>query len=255
MSGNLKLFLLAVITQATLIFALFTDINWSWVLGTCVFTGIIEQIFFHRLFAHRAWECPRWLELVGLHISSLLFMGTSVAWVAVHRLHHSESDTSKDPHSPLHKPWWYVQFFPPYFEPFVPRYAKDLLKDPVHKFYFYHYFKIVILSHLLILVVIGIENYIYGFLPGIGLAYILANSVNVTNHGDPLLWISYRNKNAKDYSLNNRLSGYLTFDGWHSNHHVHPTRWYYGSKWYEIDLAGVAIAIITILTGSFRKNQ
>ena len=62
-------------------------------IGIYFLFGITEEIFFHRLYTHRSWNCPRWLEIVGLWLSSMLFLGSSILFVALHRYHHSTSDT------------------------------------------------------------------------------------------------------------------------------------------------------------------
>ncbi len=212
-------------------------------IGTYFFFGITEQIFFHRLFVHRSWKCPRWLEIIGLGISSMVFVGSSIIFVALHRYHHATSDTKKDPHSPYNLPIWKIQFGGAFFEPLQISLAKDLIKDKVHSFYHKYYFKLTIASHLLIGLIIGWQNFFFGYLPGIGLAIIGAKGINWMNHGK-ISWLRYRNYETKDRSLNNWITGYLGFDGWHNNHHAAPEKKYYGYKWWELDTAGIVILIL-----------
>jgi stearoyl-CoA desaturase (delta-9 desaturase) len=254
-SPKLKITILTALAQLSIILTFFYSDYQTLIalLVTYLVIGASEQVFLHRLFVHRSWNCPRWLEIVGLGLSSLTLMGPSVIWVAVHRLHHLTSDTVKDPHSPLYHSHWYVQFRHPEFSPVILSYSKDLLKDKFHRFFFDHYFKIVFFLLLSLAVIFGLKIFLVGILPGIGLAYILANLTNNLSHGNETI-VSKKSKASKDSSLNHYILGFLTFSGWHGNHHSYPTRWWTGTKWYQIDLAGLIIAALMLLTFTWKKN-
>jgi len=50
------------------------------------------------------------------------------------------------------------------------------------------------------------------------------------------MWGS-RRFTTRDLSTNNFLVAIFTFgEGWHNNHHAHPTSARHGLKWYEVDL-------------------
>jgi sn-1 stearoyl-lipid 9-desaturase len=56
--------------------------------------------------------------------------------------------------------------------------------------------------------------------------------VNSATH----MWGS-RRFSTRDDSTNNWLVALLTFgEGWHNNHHAHPTSARHGLKWFEIDM-------------------
>jgi stearoyl-CoA desaturase (delta-9 desaturase) len=56
--------------------------------------------------------------------------------------------------------------------------------------------------------------------------------VNSATH----IWGSRRFK-TRDLSTNNWLVALMTFgEGWHNNHHAHPTSARHGLRWYEVDL-------------------
>ena len=47
----------------------------------------------------------------------------------------------------------------------------------------------------------------------------------------------YRRFRTRDDSTNNWMVALLTFgEGWHNNHHAHPTAARHGLRWYEIDM-------------------
>lgn len=242
MDNRIKITICTVLCQLSILLLIFFgSFNQLMIaIGTYFFFGIAEQIFFHRLFTHRAWKCSRWLEIIGLYLSSMVFLGSSIFFVALHRYHHGTSDTDKDPHSPKNLPFWKIQFGGAYFKPLKINLAKDLYKDSIHRFYHEHYFLLTISSHILVGLIIGWQNFFFGYLPGIGLAIIGAKAINWSNHGKTS-WLRYRNHETCDESVNNWFAGYLGFDGWHNNHHAHPEKKYYGCKWWELDIAGLVI--------------
>ena len=53
---------------------------------------------------------------------------------------------------------------------------------------------------------------------------------------------------TRDDSRNNWLVALLTFgEGWHNNHHAHPTSARHGLVWYEFDPSWVQIKILKLL--------
>jgi stearoyl-CoA desaturase (delta-9 desaturase) len=68
-------------------------------------------------------------------------------------------------------------------------------------------------------------------------------TVNSVTH----LWGS-RRFSTRDDSRNNVLIALLTFgEGWHNNHHAHPTSARHGLAWYEIDFSWIQISILKFL--------
>ena len=67
--------------------------------------------------------------------------------------------------------------------------------------------------------------------------------VNSATH----LWGSRRFK-TRDDSTNNWWVALLTFgEGWHNNHHAHPTSARHGLAWYEFDFNWIGISTLQIL--------
>jgi stearoyl-CoA desaturase (delta-9 desaturase) len=56
--------------------------------------------------SHRSLKLPLWLERTLVTIG--LPAGTPIQWAGHHRYHHLHSDTALDPHSPLHRGFWYA---------------------------------------------------------------------------------------------------------------------------------------------------
>src|SRR4029077_13080472 len=55
---------------------------------------------YHRLLTHRSYKTPKWVEYVLTVCGTLALEGGPIFWVAVHRLHHQNTDHEGDPHSP-----------------------------------------------------------------------------------------------------------------------------------------------------------
>jgi len=67
--------------------------------------------------------------------------------------------------------------------------------------------------------------------------------VNSATH----MWGSVR-FNAKDDSKNNWWVALMTFgEGWHNNHHAHPTSARHGLAWYEFDISWITIKMLRAL--------
>jgi len=54
-----------------------------------------------------------------------------------------------------------------------------------------------------------------------------------------------RRFNTRDDSTNNWWVALLTFgEGWHNNHHAHPTSARHGLAWYELDITWIEIWVL-----------
>lgn len=197
-------------------------------------------VTYHRLLSHRAFRAPRWFRIFGSLCGVYGFYGSPLAWASVHRDHHRWSDTEKDPHSPLFKPWWDVQIFSFLYTPRF-RNIPDLTADPFLRFVHKHYLKIHV-GIILILVAIDPFAVFYAYLWPAFFIWHFASSVNVLGH-----LTGYRNFQTKDSSRNNWWLSLLVFgEGWHNNHHAHPARASFSSKWWEIDPGNWIVNLVKV---------
>ena len=110
-------------------------------------SGLGITVGFHRLFTHRSFKTSPALRGVFAILGSIAIEGPVISWVADHRKHHAFSDQPGDPHSPHvdHGGGWRgalrglaararrLAVHPhPARQP--PRYAPDLIADPVVSF-------------------------------------------------------------------------------------------------------------------------
>jgi stearoyl-CoA desaturase (delta-9 desaturase) len=190
--------------------------------------GINTTTFMHRAWCHRAWVPNKWLNICALIIHNIGCTGKTLAWAAVHRKHHRFSDTEKDPHSPYYKGKFYVAtaVYDMDFPKDIGIYSKDLIKDPIHM-WFSNYYWVINVSLWTLLAIINI-NWLILWLGIIGFHMIKNKSFNVLGHND----------SSTKESTNSIFYAWLYLHGepWHRNHHLDPTNWRFGHKWYEIDL-------------------
>ena len=166
---------------------------------------------------------------------TLALEGGPIFWVATHRIHHQNSDREGDPHTPREGTWWAHMGWIVSGEGLhhdasvLARYAPDLVRDPVH----------VALSkwHWTSNVIVGLALLAYG-----GLPYVLWGIFFRTTVGLHATWLvnsathkwGARRFETRDDSTNNWWVALLTFgEGWHNNHHAHPTSARHGLAWYE----------------------
>jgi fatty-acid desaturase len=212
---------------------------------------------YHRLLTHRGYHTYRWIEYVLTWCGTLALEGGPIFWVATHRVHHQHSDREGDPHTPREGTWWahagwILSGEGLHHEAAVlARYAPDLVRDPVHRW----------LSrwHWTSNVAIGLALLAFG-----GLPYVLWGIFFRTTLGLHATWLvnsathkwGSRRFETRDDSTNNWWVALLTFgEGWHNNHHAHPTSARHGLAWYEVDANWIGIRTLEALGLAWRVQQ
>ena len=198
---------------------------------------------YHRLLTHRGYTTYKWVEYVLTWCGTLALEGGPIFWVATHRIHHQHSDRDGDPHTPREGTWWahagwIITGAGLHHDASVlARYAPDLVRDRGH----------VALSrwHWTSSVVVGLGLLAFG-----GIPYVLWGTFFRTTAGLHATWLvnsathkwGSRRFATRDDSTNNWWVALLTFgEGWHNNHHAHPTSARHGLAWYEVDLNWIGI--------------
>ena len=205
--------------------------------------GLGISMGYHRLHTHRSYHVPRLLEYFFAVCGTLTLEGGPIFWVAVHRIHHQKSDQAGDPHSPREGAWWAHIGWILLGEAnhkntrLMSKYAPDLAK---HKFYVwlnnYHWVPLVALTVLLGLIG-GLPLVLWGTCVRVVVGLHATWLVNSATH----LW-GRRRFETRDDSRNSWWVALLTFgEGWHNNHHAHPTSARHGLAWYEFDPSWITI--------------
>jgi stearoyl-CoA desaturase (delta-9 desaturase) len=207
--------------------------------------GLGISMGYHRLHTHRSYQIPLFLEYFFAVCGSMTLEGGPIFWVATHRLHHQKSDQPGDPHSPRDGAWWSHVGWILLGETnhnntrVLSKYAPDLAK---HKFYVwlnnYHWVPLTILGGILYAVG-GWPLFLWAGCLRVVVGLHSTWLVNSATH----MW-GRRRFETRDDSRNSWWVALLTFgEGWHNNHHAHPTSARHGLAWYEIDHSWILISI------------
>jgi len=201
---------------------------------------------YHRLLTHRSYKVPKWMEYFFAVCGTLTLEGGPIFWVATHRIHHQFSDREGDPHSPhdgafwAHMGWLLTGESHHADTKTMSKYAPDLAKDPVHVWLNNYHWVPLIVSSLALLYFGGISYLLWGTFMRVTLGLHFTWLVNSATH----MW-GPRRFATRDDSRNNWWVALLTFgEGWHNNHHAHPTSARHGLAWFEFDMSWCQIWLL-----------
>jgi stearoyl-CoA desaturase (delta-9 desaturase) len=201
---------------------------------------------YHRLLTHRGYKTPRWVEYFLTLCGTLALEGGPIFWVATHRIHHQKSDKEGDPHTPREGGWWahmgWILFGEGHHNKtdVLAKYAPDLAAD--------RFYRVLNTYHWVPLTVLGLIAAAIGGWPAV--YWVVFLRVVVGLHATWLvnsathMWGS-RRFDIKDDSKNSWWVALITFgEGWHNNHHAHPTSARHGLAWYELDVSWITIRMM-----------
>ncbi len=224
--------------------ALITAVILYWVGGSL---GI--GMGFHRLITHRGYKVPKFVEYFLVTCGSLALEGGPIQWVTTHRIHHAHTDRMGDPHTPRDGGWWaHVGWIlrgaaQDHDQATLERYAPDLITNRYYILLDRFYYVPLIILAVSLLVFGGWSVMLWGIFLRVTLALHTTWLVNSATH----MWGRRRFETGED-SRNSWWVALLTFgEGWHNNHHAHPTSARHGLKWYEIDLNWWGIRVLQFL--------
>ena len=123
------------------------------------------------------------------------------------------------------------------------KYAPDLAKHP---FYIWlnnwHWVPMVVLGAIL-MAIGGYQLLCWGIFLRVVVGLHATWLVNSATH----MW-GNRRFATKDDSRNNWWVALMTFgEGWHNNHHAHPTSARHGLAWYEFDISWITLTMLKAL--------
>ncbi len=214
-----------------------------------VTVGLGISLGYHRLHTHRSYKIPKLLEYFFAVCGASTLEGGPIFWVATHRIHHQKSDQEGDPHSPHDGAWWahvgwiLVGEAKHNNTAMLSKYAPDLARD---RFYVwlnnYHWVPVLALA-VVLFAIGGLPFVLWGMCVRIVVGLHATWLVNSATH----MWGS-RRFTTRDDSKNNWWVALLTFgEGWHNNHHAHPTSARHGLAWYEFDLSWIELKLLKYL--------
>jgi stearoyl-CoA desaturase (delta-9 desaturase) len=228
---------------------------WSWpavisaVLLYWVAGSLGVGMGYHRLLTHRGYKVPKVVEYFLVTCASLSLQGGPIEWTTTHRMHHAHTDRQGDPHTPREGRWWsHVGWIvagtaQKHERVVMERYVPDLLKDRYYVWLSRYYYVPLILLALVLLALGGWRVVMWSVFLRVTLGLQATWLVNSATH----IWGRRRFETGED-SRNSWWVALLTFgEGWHNNHHAHPTSARHGLKWYEIDFNWWGIRVLQLL--------
>jgi fatty-acid desaturase len=208
--------------------------------------GLGISMGYHRLHTHRGFKTYKLFEYFLAVCGTLTLEGGPIFWVATHRVHHQHSDQPEDPHTPRVSAFWahigWILFGEAQHNDTerLSRYAPDLAKDPFYRWLTtYHWVPLTVLGFALL----GVGGW-----PLVNWAIFLRVVVGLHStwlvNSATHLW-GQRRFATRDDSRNVWWVAMLTFgEGWHNNHHAHPTSARHGLAWYEVDVTWLELKLL-----------
>ena len=218
----------------------YTWVDWTMFAVLYVMTGLGITVGYHRLIAHRSFNCSPWVKTVLLITGGWALENSALKWARAHIRHHACCDQQDDPYN-AQRGFWYSHcgwiFFKDQYGD--GKYAARLRQDPLILWQDRYYIPIVI-SGLAVPFVVGFlyNGWIGGLgcflLAGVGRTFFVLNStfcINSVCH----LWGKQPHTNS-DSSRDSWLVSLLTFgEGYHNFHHAHQRDYRNGARWYNFD--------------------
>ncbi len=205
-----------------------------------VVTGLGITVGYHRLLAHRSFECRGWVKTGLLVAGGWALENSALKWGADHIRHHANCDSEADPYNARrgfwhsHCGWLFVRD-----NHADEKYASRLRQDPLVMWQHRYYLPIV-LSGLALTFLVGYTHngWIGGLgcfmLAGVGRTFAVLNStfcINSICH----LWGRQPHGHA-DSSRDSWWVSLVTFgEGYHNYHHTYQSDYRNGPRWYNFD--------------------
>jgi stearoyl-CoA desaturase (delta-9 desaturase) len=245
----------------------YTWLDWSLFGLFYVVSGLGITVGYHRLMAHRSFDCPNWVKGTLLIGGAWALQNSAIKWASDHLRHHAHCDEEKDPYN-AQQGFWHSHcgwlFTPDRFAD--PKYATRVANDPV-AIWQHKYYPLLLLAGLAGTFLIGfLFNGVMGgvgcfLLAGVGRTFAVLNStffINSVCH----LW-GQQPHGTSDSSRDSWLVSLVTFgEGYHNYHHMYPTDYRNGPRWYHFDpskwlIHGLySLGLATSLrTGTFIKDS
>lgn len=251
-------FLFGLISLGALIgvpaFAYFYDYSWlDWAMFGLLYvvTGLGITVGYHRLAAHRSFDCPNWVKAGLLIAGGWALENSALKWASDHIRHHAHCDREADPYN-AQRGFWYSHcgwlfFDDPYADD---QYASRLGQDRV-VIWQHRYYVPIVLSGLALTFLVGVlsNGWIGGMgcflLAGVGRTFAVLNSTFCINS------ICHRWGNQphdrSDSSRDSWWVSLLTFgEGYHNYHHTYPSDYRNGPHWSHFDPSKWAIYTLSL---------
>ena len=234
-------------TIITLLFAFNLSLLLLGLLTGWIMWGLGLTISLHRYSSHKSFTVTnKIIQYILLWCGTIITMGSAINFAAGHRQHHKFSDTDKDPYDLTGSLWHKIKLFFFWFpvHNINPLVIKDLIKDPAHNFFNRHYWKILLVYPIILLL---INPILFGYFYALPVTYVLLGMgyVTVLAHLPCLHKYGTVDYITDDNSWNSKSIGIiLVGEGNHNMHHALPSKWNYSMNSDKLDIPAKIINII-----------
>jgi len=224
------------------------NVTWLWIVPLVAVAltqvaVIATSTYLHRALAHRSLVVHPVADVVFRAILWLTTGQDRREWVAVHRKHHAFTDRDGDPHSPLLRGFWHVQFLNAYYyareahDPeTIRRFAADIRPDRLDRAVFSRGWTGLALGTALLCLILGLgPGLIAAGMHAVLYVFVVAPLINGLGH-----WRGA--KNFSNTAYNSRVLAWMTGgESLHNNHHAHPRSPRFSARRLEFDPSWVVI--------------
>ena len=205
--------------------------------------AVATSTYLHRALAHRSLTVHPVADVLFRAVLWLTTGQDRREWVAVHRKHHAFTDRDGDPHSPLLRGFWHVQFLNAYYyarearDPeTIRRFAADIRPDRLDRAIFSRGWTGLALGTAMLCLILGLgAGLIAAGLHAVLYVLVLAPLINGLGH-----WRGA--KNFGNTAYNSRVLAWMTGgESLHNNHHAHPRSPRFSARRLEFDPSWVVI--------------
>lgn len=212
-----------------------------WTLGLgflwFAFCGFAITGGYHRLFAHPCYRASAPLRAFLLFFGAGSFQNSALKWSSDHRVHHTKTDTERDPYNIRRGFWWAHILWIFYEDKTEVTGVKDLREDKLVMFQHRHYVLLGVLSGFLLPGAIGFlwgdpigALLVAGFLR-LAVQWHATFAVNSVAHT-----IGSQPYCKKGSARDSFFTALVTLgEGYHNFHHRFQLDYRNGVRWYQFD--------------------
>ena len=218
----------------------FNLFDWSIFVILYIVTGMGITVGYHRLIAHRSFECHPWVKVALLIAGGWALQNSALIWCADHIRHHARTDQVEDPYNAT-KGFWHSHCGWLFFESphRTDKYEKPLRKDPLVMWQHRYYWPIVI-SGLALPFGLGFwhDGLMGGascfLLAGMLRMFMVLNSTFTINSLCHMF--GSQPHGTQDSSRDSWLISLISLgEGYHNYHHTYARDFRNGPQWYNFD--------------------
>jgi len=205
--------------------------------------ALATSTYLHRALAHRSVAVHPAVDVLFRIVLWLTTGQDRREWVAVHRKHHAFTDREGDPHSPVLRGLWRVQFLNAYYyarearnPETIRKFAADISQDWLDRAVFSRGWSGLALGTTLLCLLVGLApGLIAAGVHAVLYVFVLAPLINGVGH-----WRGA--KNFDNTAYNSRVLAVMTGgESLHNNHHAHPRSPRFSARGLEFDPSWIVI--------------